>query len=145
MIIFIFFLIIILILIICSITINLCQKNGKGYSNKSLYSGGGHKEDIDIELKNLANNLNTIYEKIEYYSPDDSIFAQNTKTDIINNIIKEYKNNIDYYKVTSREKVGNNTYSYGDKISLDKLQNLLIIGHVPEGHFFLKNGKLINI
>lgn len=143
--IFIFFLIIILILIICSITINVCQKNGKEYSNKSLYSGGGHKEDIDIELKNLANNLNTIYEKIEYHSPNDSIFAQNTKTDIINNIIKEYKNNIDYYKVTSREKVGNNSYSYGDKISLDKLQNLLIIGHVPEGHFFLKNGKLINI
>ena len=148
MIIFIFLLIIILILIICYIIINSYsgghKYEGGGHKYEGSghkYEGGGHKEDLEI----LTNDLNTIYKKIENKSFDDSIFTQNTKTDIIYNIIKEHKNNIDYYKVTSREKVGNNSYSYGDKISLDKLQDLLIIGHVPEGHFFLKNGKLINI
>jgi hypothetical protein len=141
MIIFIFLLIIILILIICSIII--------GYKGTCIYGGGGNKEELDTELNHLTNNLNTIYKKIEYNAANEltieDIGAQRTKTDIINNIIRENKKNIDYYKVTRREKADNIMYSPGDKIYLDKLEDLIQIGHVPEGYFFLKNGKIINI
>ena len=134
MIIFIFFLIIILILIICSIVINLYR-----YNKKTPYSeGGGYKEDFE----DLSNNLNTIYKKIEYRKSNEitneDISTQRTRTATINDIIRENKKNIDYYEVNSRKGPP------PKKISLDELENLLDIGNVPEGRFFLKSGKIIN-
>jgi flagellar basal body-associated protein FliL len=139
MIIFIFFLIIILILIICSIVINLCSDKKYTNNKKTHYSeGGGYKEDFE----ELSNNLNTIYKKIEYRKSNEitseDISAQKTRTTTINDIIRENKKNIDYYEVKSRKEAP------PKKISLDELENLLDIGNVPEGRFFLKNGKIIN-
>uniref|UniRef100_A0A6C0I1U3 Uncharacterized protein n=1 Tax=viral metagenome TaxID=1070528 RepID=A0A6C0I1U3_9ZZZZ len=133
MIIFIFFLLIILILIICSITINSYR-----YTNnkKTPYSeGGGYKEDFD----ELSNNLNTIYKKIEGRNfNEEDIWPKKTRTDTINDIIKENKKNINYYEIKSHKGAPSK------KIPLDELENLLDIGNVPEGRFFLKNGKIIN-
>ena len=140
----IFLLIIILILIICYIII---QSN-----NKYIKYGGTYKEKINAQLKDLITDLNIIYKKIENkdtnynnYDNYDTIMNKKTKTDIIKDIIQEYDNNIDYYKVLSHEKVNKHNYKPGDKIYLDKVKYLLNIGHLPEGHFFLKNGKIVNV
>ena len=159
----IFLLIIILILIICNIII-------KSYTTqiKIKCGGGTYKEDINSQLNELMDDLTVIYQKIENYDTanynnvnydtanydtvnydtanyNTTYINTKTKTDIIKDIIQEYNNKIDYYKVLSHEKVNNDKYIPGDKIYLDKVKYLLNIGHLPEGHFFLKNGKIIHV
>lgn len=152
----IFLLIIILILIICNIIV-------KSYDRQIKYGSGDYKGDINSQLSELMADLNIIYEKIGNYDASNytsvnydtanydntnyttTYINTKTKTDIIKDIIQEYNNKIDYYKVRTHEKVNNDKYAPGDKIYLDKVKYLLNIGHLPEGHFFLKNGKIVTV
>ena len=152
---------------------NIAQSYNVAQSCNKHIKYAGSKEIINAQLDGLISDLSQIYNKLENRAPINTIETYNptnygttnydtinydenydtntnynlntkTKTDIIKDIIREYNNNIDYYKVRSHEIVNNHKYVPGDKIYLNKVKYLLNIGHLPEGHFFLKNGKIVN-